>query len=146
MVNQFLVPQFIEVEARVIGPITVRQFIISIVGLIFIFIGYKLLEFWTFVVFSVLIFAIFGTIAFAKVNGRPFHYFFLNIIETLKKPKLRVWDKTLSSKEVREMLQKPSKVVVTREIPAKKLISSSHLEELALSVNTGGIYKPTYEE
>ncbi|MFA5076194.1 MAG: PrgI family protein [Patescibacteria group bacterium] len=144
--EQFLVPQFIEVEPRVFGPITVRQFIISIVALMLIFVCYKLFDFWTFVVSTVLIFAIFGTIAFAKINGRPFHYFLLNVIETFKKPKLKVWDKSLTDQEIREILQRPVAVSSVRKIAPKKLMSSSHLEELSLVVNTGGIYKSIYEE
>ena len=48
--QQFTVPQFIDVEDKVIGPITVRQFIIMLAGFLAIAICYKLLDFAAFIV------------------------------------------------------------------------------------------------
>jgi len=142
--SQFLVPQFIDVEPHVIGPITVRQFIISLVGVMFIFVAYKLLDFVSFVAVAVLVFAIFGTLAFLKINGRPFHYFLLNLIETFRRPGLRVWDKTLTLTEVRQLAQPESTIAIGTAVPYKRRLSASHLEELALVVNTGGRYQSPY--
>ena len=48
--EQFTVPQFIDVEDKVIGPITVRQFIILLFGGGFIFIAYRLSDFVLFLI------------------------------------------------------------------------------------------------
>jgi len=145
--DKFLVPQFIEVEAKIIGPITVRQFIIMVAALILIFIEYKLLTFWTFTIVGVLTFAIAGVFAFLKINGQAFHYFLLNVIETFKNPNLRIWRREITKAEAREMLegesQSPKK---QHKIPRKRLVASSHLEELSLVVNTGGAYESSVAE
>ena len=151
MPGQFLVPQFIDVEPKIIGPITVRQFIIMIVGFILIFIEYKTLTFWVFIFSAVLTFGVFGTIAFLKINGRPFHFFLLNVVETLKRPRLAVWDKTMTTAEVKQFIAVKPSEEKKEIIPRKRLVASSHLEELSLLVNTGGAYQPTeldlkYEE
>ena len=53
MARTFTVPQFIEVESKVIGAITARQFMILLAGAILVGILYKLLSFWPFVFFSI---------------------------------------------------------------------------------------------
>ena len=42
--NQFVAPQFIDVEDRIIGPITTRQFVMMIGGGIVIFIASRFLD------------------------------------------------------------------------------------------------------
>lgn len=87
--QQFTVPQFIDVEAKIIGPITGRQFIIMLSGLLIIAACYKTLDFAAFLTAAIFIFLISVVFAFVKINGRPFHYFILNIIQTLKKNKAK---------------------------------------------------------
>lgn len=43
--QQFLVPQFIDVENKIIGPLTVRQFVIFLIAAGFIFLVLKFLLF-----------------------------------------------------------------------------------------------------
>ena len=50
--EQITVPQFLDVEDRIIGPITVRQFVILLVGSGLIFAAYKLSDFALFLFFS----------------------------------------------------------------------------------------------
>jgi len=85
--QQFTVPQFIDVEDKIIGPITVRQFIIMLTGAIIDAICYKLADFSLFVTLTVLIMGSSLIIAFLRINGRPFHFFIFNFFETLKKTK-----------------------------------------------------------
>lgn len=143
MAEHFLVPQFIDVEPKIIGPITVRQFLIMLVGFLFIFIEFKLFDFLVFAFSGTITFAIFGTFAFAKINGRPFHYFMLNVVETFKRPRLYMWDKTLSETEIRQLLAGEHPAGATAEAITKQLPAKGRLEELALVVNTGGSYRPT---
>ena len=91
-------------------------------------------------VIGIFILAVTGTIAFLRINGQPFHYFLLNLIQTSKKPKLRVWDKSLSEEELKALI-KVQKVPVVKTIPRKAALRASRLEELALIVNTGGVYQ-----
>ncbi|MFA6534259.1 MAG: PrgI family protein [Patescibacteria group bacterium] len=143
--NQFLVPQFIDVEPTIIGPITVRQFLIMIAGFLLVFLEYKLLDFWTFVFAMVITLTIFGIFAFMRVNGQPFHYFVINIIETLKRPSLRIWKKELSDQELKEYFSATPAAPVAANAPAKRRLSRSGLEDLALVVNTGGAYQASEE-
>ena len=89
--RQFTVPQFIDVEDKIIGPITVRQFLLLVVGGLIIFLEFKLSDIALFIILAIPTFTVVAVFAFVKINSVAFHYFMLNMIQTLKKPKLRVW-------------------------------------------------------
>src|SRR3990167_9730282 len=98
--QQFVVPQFIDIEDKIIGPITTRQFIITLVTGFFIFLSYRLSDFSLFIVLTVIWSLIGGSLAFIRINGRPFHFFLLNLVQTLRRPRLRIWNKRLTTIEV----------------------------------------------
>jgi hypothetical protein len=141
MPEKFVVPQFIDAEDKILGPITVRQFLICLGATLVLFIGYRLLSIWYFAAFAAVVGGLAGTFSFLRINGQPFHIFFVNFLQTNVRAKLRVWHKELNDRELRalsemkEDVQAPPKVVKQR--PA-----STRLRDLALTVNTGGVYNP----
>ncbi|MFH1430328.1 MAG: PrgI family protein [Candidatus Uhrbacteria bacterium] len=139
--DKFMVPQFIDVEDKIFGPITTRQFIILLLGCGVGFVFYKVFSFWIFVLFGVILLGFCGTLAFLRVNGMPFHFFLLNIIQTFRRPHLRVWDKTYTDSELRDFLQQRVEAPPPA-LPQKEPISTTKLQELSLIVNTGGVYNP----
>lgn len=136
--QQFTVPQFLDIEDKIIGPITVRQFIILLLGFMLIVLSYRFLQFVTFLVVGVMIFGISGVLAFLKVNGMPFHYFILNLLQSTRRPGLRVWNNEFQN----YMLGEEKQEIVEAETPAVKeeRLTSSRLTELSLVVDTKGSY------
>lgn len=145
MPDQFVVPQFIDVEDKILGPITVRQFVIILVDFGVVFLFYKIFDFALFVITGLLVLGFGFVLAFIKINGQPFHFFLLNFAQTLRRPKLRVWDKNIPDNELRFYAQ-TVKIKPPPSIPKKPLLEASKLAELSLVVNTGGVYKPDEEE
>ena len=141
MPDQFVVPQFIEVEDKILGPLTVRQFIIILVDFGVVFLFYKIFDFALFVLAGLPLLAFGFVLAFVKINGQPFHYFLLNLGQTLRRPALRVWNKELNDAELKMFIEAP-KPTVTTPIPRKAAPAASRLAELSLVVNTGGVYQP----
>ncbi|NCB20835.1 MAG: PrgI family protein [Clostridia bacterium] len=142
--QQFTVPQFIDVESKIIGPITTRQFLILVVAAIIIGISYKIFDFTSFLVIGFLVLVISVVFAFAKVNGRNFHLFLLNVVQNLRKPNLRVWNHKIETN-----YQEDKEVIIKREdqAPIKTVYHSSRLAELSLVVDTQGRYRgEDYEE
>lgn len=138
---QFTVPQFLDVEDKILGPITVRQFIILLVDGIILAAAWKLADL---ALFAVLAFFLGGgglVVAFVKINGQPFHYFLLNFLQTLKKPTLRVWQKKFSDKEL-IALASVEKLPPPPPKPFKEAVTLSRLGEMSLVVDTGGRYSP----
>jgi hypothetical protein len=136
----FTIPQFLDVEDKIIGPITTRQFIICIVGAGMMFIAYKLADLVTLILVGLLIVVLVLVIGFVKINGQYFHYFLINVIQTLKRPGLRVWRKKYTTTELKDWLKKPSPTLPLGHVMFKKAIGTSRLSELALIVDTGGFY------
>ena len=69
---EYQVPQFIEVEDKIVGPLTLRQFIYiaGAVGLCVVFFVY--LPIIVALVLSALVVGFAAALAFYKVNGKPF--------------------------------------------------------------------------
>ena len=140
MPERFIVPQFIDSEDKIWGPVTVRQFVIILVGLLFAFIAYKLSDLTLFIFWAVIIFIIVGLFGFYKINGAPFHIFAVNFIETtFKKPALRVWHK--QHIKVENIKSKDEMVAKEDPVAPKRMTSSRKLSELSLIIDTGGVYK-----
>jgi hypothetical protein len=141
--QQFTVPQFIDVEDKIIGPVTTRQFLIMMSAFILIAICYKLLDFAAFAATGLFIFAIFGIVAFLKINGRPFHFFLLNLVQTLKKPRIRIWNYLAGGIPLEESDIMPSPKTSAKELlPFEhRYMSRSRLAELSLVVDTRGVYQ-----
>ncbi|MBU1349092.1 PrgI family protein, partial [Patescibacteria group bacterium] len=105
MPEKFIVPQFIDKEDQILGPITVRQFLICLACVPVIFIEYKILMFGYFIVAALLTAALAGLFAFVRVNGQPFHIFFVNFLQTSTRPNLRLWDKRPLEAELRAWIK-----------------------------------------
>jgi hypothetical protein len=144
MPEQYLVPQFIDVEDKIIGPITVRQFAIMMAALVFGAILYKLLAFMVFLPAAIIEVGIGAIFSFARVNGRPIHFFLLNFAQTMKRPSARVWDKSSYMNVMTEVRETGS--LLHEEPRTKTMITGSHLEDLALVINTGGLYQVDEED
>lgn len=137
--RQFLVPQFIDVEDKIIGPITTRQFVLVLIAILLTFLFYKFLAFAYFVVAAILTIGSFATLAFARINGRPIHFFLLNFLQTAKRPGLRVWNRDAYVSAVKYV---ESGVNAKKEVIVKKdPVSGSRLRDLTLVINTGGVYE-----
>ncbi len=142
MPDQFVVPQFIDVEPKIIGPITARQFAILLGILLAEFILYRLvLNLAALLLIGLPILGTGIVFAFVKVNGQPFHYMMLNVVQTFRKPRLRVWDKTMTLADVKAR-QVTEIILPPPELPKKKSLERSRLSELSLIANTGGVYTP----
>lgn len=140
MQTQFVVPQFIDVEDKIFGPVTARQFVILLVAGLSIFAAFKFADFALFVFILIVLGGSALVVAFVKINGQPFHYFLLNIVQTLRRPALRVWNKVYDAGDLKR-LREESKVVVLEAAKPIQRFSYSRIRDLSLTVNTGGFYQ-----
>lgn len=135
--KQFVVPQFIDAEDRIMGPITIRQFILGVVGFIIEIVALRYGDVGLFILISFFVIPAVFLFGFVKVYGYPFHSFLLNVATTLKKPQLRVWNKIVRDEVVKE---EPIKNGLEK-IPSKGPLATSRLAELSLIADTHGKYK-----
>ncbi len=90
---QFKVPQFIDIEDKIIGPLTLKQFLYLLAGIGIIAISWFYFKLGLFIVISVPIAVLSLALAFYKVNGRPLISVFGSLIKYLSKPRLYIWKK-----------------------------------------------------
>ena len=126
---QFQVPQFIEVEDKIFGPLTFKQFIYVAGGAGACYVLWRILPSFASIPLILGIAALAGALAFLKYNGRPFinavehgFYYFL-------RTKLYLWSNKQSKKK-REEMQAERKA--PNYIPK---LSDSKLRELAWSLD-----------
>jgi len=88
---QFNVPQFLEIEDKIIGPLTIKQFGWMAGGGVVLFVFYRYLNFSYFIMFAIPLAALCFAFAFIKINGRPFLSFLISFFRYLMRPRLYVW-------------------------------------------------------
>lgn len=90
---QFKVPQFIDIEDKVFGPFTFRQFAYLAGGAGFVYLSFKLLP----VLIALLVAPIFASLALAltffKYNDKPFINVLESFIRFYMKSRLYLWHK-----------------------------------------------------
>ena len=99
---QHQVPQFIEVEDKIFGPLTAKQFFYIAAGVASIFILYVFLQLWLVILLGVPIGGFFIALAFLKLNGVPFIKTLSNAIGFVGQDKLYLWKKTPKAIKPRE--------------------------------------------
>lgn len=135
---RYIVPQFIESEDKIFGPVTVRQFLVCTLGGLLIFASYKLSDFSLFVFQTFIIGTFTIVIAFVKVNGKEFHNFFIDFLNFLfKTPKLSIWQRNeniVPEKKIEGEKKKDDYFFEPKDLPRTKL------SEISLIIDTGGSY------
>ncbi len=143
--QQFVVPQFIDVEDKIFGPITTRQFLILLVASGGVFLAYRFADLILFAVILALVGGGALILAFVKINGQAFHYFLLNIAQTIKTPNRRIWYNGYTDQELnifRVWGTEEKEEAAEKQRPVRR----EHIRNLSLQVNTGGYFKADDEE
>ena len=132
---RFQVPQFIEIEDKIFGPLTLKQFIYVAggVGIAVIFFTF-LPKFFAFILAAPFV-GVSLALAFYKPNNRPFVFALESMINYFFGEKLYVWKKRQNDANTKErneaiMLEK-EKIIPSGE--AK--LSGSRLRDLAWSLD-----------
>ncbi|MDQ5958053.1 MAG: hypothetical protein QG665_399 [Patescibacteria group bacterium] len=124
----FQVPQFIEVEDKIFGPLTFRQFLYLAGGIGLGFIFYAFLpSLFISAIPIVLSVGLGAMLAFVKINNRPFVYTFESAIKYYARSKLYIWSKKPNIK--------PTETLNTaKELNLPKL-SNSKLSDLSWNLD-----------
>lgn len=95
----FSVPQFIDIEDKIIGPLTLKQFLWCLAGIIILAVFYKTMPLPLVIIAGAPVAGLFASLAFLKINGRPLIYFFLSGANFFIKPKLFLFKKAEKRKK-----------------------------------------------
>jgi len=122
---QFKVPQFIDVEDKLFGPFTFRQFAYMAGGAGLVFVLYKLLPIWISIFLIIPVALLAGLLVFYKINEKPFIFYLQAGISYLISSKLYIWKQRLVKPEVKDKEQEAPPLVsiipMTKERKLKDL-------------------------
>lgn len=125
---QFQIPQFIEVEDKIFGPLTFKQFIYLVGGGGISFVTYSILPFFLAVLFIIPVVALSLALAFYKINNKPF----IGVLEAAFKyalgSKLYIWKKSDRAAVHKEEMSAAQNLYVPK-------ISDSKLKDLSWSLD-----------
>ena len=128
---RYQVPQFIEVEDKIIGPLTIKQFIYLVGGFGMAFIIYTYLPIYIAVIPMALVVALGLALAFYKINNKPFIDFLESAFLYYTKQNLYIWKKEEKKIEASSQGQVAGE---TRQVYVPRL-SDSKLKELSWTLD-----------
>ncbi len=142
---QYKVPQKIDLEDKIIGPLTLKQFIYLLIGGMLdylIFSSIKSFLGW-FLIFIISLVTL--AFAFIQVEEQPFSYLILHLFSFLLRPKIRLWNKLAPITKSVEIKNKPKE---KEPIGAKKKPEEvkSALESLSQVIDTYGWSSEEYKQ
>lgn len=123
----FQVPQFIEIEDKVVGPFTFKQFIYLAGSIGLAFIVYVYVPRIIAIVPITMIVGLGAALAFFKINNRPFIIILQSAIRYYLSRKLYLWEK-----RDKPMTTKSNAVATTTSL---NRVSKSQLEELSWNLD-----------
>lgn len=90
---RFQVPQFIEVEDKIFGPLTFKQFVYLVGGAGAAVVLWLTLPRFIAILLGVPVLVLAGALAFYKVNGKPFSYMVEAFFKFYASNRLYLWKK-----------------------------------------------------
>lgn len=129
---QYPVPQFTDVEDKLIGPLTLRQFLILAGAGAIVFVCYSTTKN---IPFALVVFLLVGVpalgVAFAKLNGRPLYRSFIPLMQYAISPKFMIFHKEVldaaSSDKMSKAMAIPTEV---REVAMAPDEANSQIKKL----------------
>ena len=139
---RFQVPQFIEVEDKIFGPLTFKQFVYVAGGGGIIVILFVFLPKFLAILLALPVVALAGALAFYKVNDKPFVHFIESFFNYSLKNKLYIWKK----EERRVTSDKKQETGMSIEQVHVPKLSESKLRELTWSLDIKENRNPVTKE
>lgn len=125
---RFQVPQFIEIEDKIVGPLTLKQFLYIAGGAGMSIIVYRFLPLIIAIMVIAVIVSLSMALAFFKYNNKPFVDLLEAGVQYYLGEKLYIWKKRDRIVEVTEVNKAPPQMYVPR-------LSDSKLKELTWSLD-----------
>jgi hypothetical protein len=129
---QFQVPQFIETEDKIVGPLSLRQFIYVGVGVGISALFYFILQTWLAVILGIIFIGGALAISFVKVQGRPLVNVLVSAFNFYWKPQTYVWQ---SEQQQAEKAKAPAEK--PRAATLEKIAAGMALHKSWQNIQTG---------
>ena len=124
---QFKVPQFIDIEDKVFGPLTFKQFAYLAGGAGLVYLSFKIFPTLIALVLAAAFASLALALAFFKYNEKPFIFTLQAFVRYITHPRLYLWHKDYSH---------PTKVSAPAPVPTNRgALTESKLKTLSWSLD-----------
>ncbi len=140
---RFQVPQFIERETRIAGPLTFKQFSILAIAfmiVVLLWLTFAKTNFFIFLVTSIFSVGLFAGFAFVNIGGRPLLSVMGNFFSFFTTPRIYVWRKKALPPKI--IWKKMAENAPKKEEVVLKIAERSRLLQLANRLETGSAETP----
>ncbi|MEE8131703.1 MAG: PrgI family protein [Candidatus Paceibacterota bacterium] len=122
---QFQIPQFIDIENKIVGPLTLRQFLYLAGAGLISFMLFFILQMWLWFLITVFLAVIALALALIKYNGQPLPKIVWLAMGFLWRPRLYLWQREIEEKviEIPQLPKLPTEAVIPKRERLKKLVS-----------------------
>lgn len=132
---QFQIPQFIEEEAKIVGPLTIKQFAYVAVAAGLSFALFYVFTFILWLLVSLILVGAAVALAFVKVNGQSLPEIIVSGFSFLWKPKRYVWQRAMQQTTLD--ISDVEKIQTIR----RNIGFQDKLKSIAMSITTGKIFR-----
>jgi hypothetical protein len=129
---QFKVPQFIDVEDKLFGPFTFKQFAYLVGGAGIAFVLYKVLPIWISIFLILPVLGLSALLVFYKVNGKSFIFILQAGVNYYVSSKLYLWKQRLVKPNSKAKEEEPSALPLTSVVP---MTTTNKLKDLSWSLD-----------
>ena len=129
---QYQVPQFIEVEDKIFGPFTLKQFLYLAGGAGLCLVFFTLLPLWLAIPLMIPVAGFAAALAFYKINGRPFVVAVEHAVSYFFGNKLYLWQQRQIKTGHNQTKQPIPMISPALGVPT---LSASKLKDLSWSLN-----------
>jgi hypothetical protein len=137
---RYQVPQFIDVEDKVVGPLTIKQFIYIAGGAGMAFVIYKYIPLIVAIIPIAIVIPLSLALAFYKINNKPFIDFVESAFTFYTKQNLYIW-----KKEQKKIVAAAPEEKDARQVYVPRL-SDSKLKELSWTLDINENLNPLTSE
>ncbi|MBI2637679.1 MAG: PrgI family protein [Candidatus Sungbacteria bacterium] len=127
--QQFQVPQFINIEDRIVGPLTLKQFLYLLGGGAFVLVTLSFLPIFLFILLGLPVGIFCILLAFFKYNEQPFSKIAFSALNYWMKPKLYIW------KNIPPPAPKKGEIPKNTNTASVPTLTESKLSDLAWSLD-----------
>lgn len=132
---RFQVPQFVDIEDKIIGPFTLKQFLMYVVAVMVLIPVYVFSDLSLFLTIALPVVGIAAAFAHVKVNGRSLSTVLFNAFSFYSQGQLYVWQRTTTPKPLRIQDLQWEELAIGRQIAKEELTS---LTKMAQIIETSG--------
>ena len=128
---RYQIPQFIDIEDKILGPLTIRQFFYFLAAAAIGFILWNFLTFQYFIIAMTIVGGLSVMFAFVKINGKPFNAFFYSLIGFIFSSQKYIWKKENFITAPEEIHQeKKQEKYITKTMPEQQIKKLSSLLDI----------------